>query len=406
MKTKAILIIFIALLAAWGFHFSRTDILKTADPEKQIASPAKGINTEEKKEVTPSSMKTAGIEVVAAGPSIIKMTLEFPGEIEFNRNKVAHIVPRVAGVVSEIRKNLGDKARKNEIIAILESQGLAETKSQYIQSVHRLEFAQASFIREESLWKKKISAEQDYLTSRHQLEEAELARQVAEQKLLSMGLSREDLSMLSIEPEGIVKDREVRTPFIHGLLTRYELRSPIDGTVVDKQVIVGEMVKEDTVIFNITDLSTVWGGISVYANNLNAVRIGQKVTVRTKDMETTGTISYLGPLIGQETRTAKAYVHIPNPKELWRAGLFITVEVVREEITVPVAVPTDAIQTLHNRSVVFVQHNDIFEAQTVELGRSDGKWTEIRSGLSPGELYASKNSFVLKAEMDKAANDR
>lgn len=409
MKSKILLIVLVVLAAAVWLNMPSMQFSKVNDttPEKQTA-PAIKTPSDEKIMLTPESVKNSGIEVATAGSALLKTTLEFPGEIELNKKNLAHVVPRVAGIVTEIRKNLGDKVRRDEIIAILDSQGLAETKSQYIQSVHRLEFAQAKFIREETLWKKQISAKQDYLESRHQLEEAELARQVAEQRLMSIGLSHEDLAALAIEPEGTVKDREVRTPFPHKELTRYELKSPIDGTIIERQVALGETVKEDANIFIVADMSTVLVGLSIYARDLNTIRIGQKVAIKAQalDMKTSGTIFYIGPLVGAQTRTAKAYVSISNAGGLWRPGLFITVDVTREEIKVPVAVPVDAVQTLDNKNIVFVQSSSQFEARAVELGRTDGNWVEIRSGLAPGEKFASKNSFILKAELGKSGAER
>ncbi|WDT73449.1 MAG: hypothetical protein MPW17_22730 (plasmid) [Candidatus Manganitrophus sp.] len=79
----------------------------------------------------------------------------------------------------------------------------------------------------------------------------------------------------------------------------------------------------------------------------------------------------------------------------------MTAEVVQEEVPVPVAVPVDAIQTVEDRPVVFVHDGDHFEARAIELGRRDRQWAEIVSGLSPGESYAARNSFALKAELGK-----
>lgn len=360
-------------------------------------------------EMTPEVAKTAGIEIGTAGPVRMKTILELPGEIGLNKNKVAHVVPRLSGVVTEVRKNLGEDVKKGEVIATLDSRELAEVKTEYIESVHRLEFAQAAFVREESLWKKKISPEQDYLASRHALEEAEIARQSSEQKLLALGLSHTDLALLAIEPEGAVVEREVRTPFVSKALTRYELKSPLDGMIIEKRISTGEAIKEDADIFVIADLSTVWGEMTVYAKDLRTVQLGQKVTVRSKEMgmEATGKVSFIGPLVGEQSRAASAHVDIPNPKGLWRPGLFVSVELMQEEVPVPVAVSADAIQTYRDWNVVFVQYGDQFEARPLDLGRSDGKWVEVVSGLSPGEKYAAKNSFVLKADLGKsgAAHD-
>jgi cobalt-zinc-cadmium efflux system membrane fusion protein len=116
----------------------------------------------------------------------------------------------------------------------------------------------------------------------------------------------------------------------------------------------------------------------------------------------TGTISYVGPLLGEQTRSAKARATLKNPDQRWRPGLFVTVEVVQAEAKVPVAVSADAIQTLGDSPVVFLRSAEMFEARQVELGRSDGNHVEIIKGLAAGDRYAATNSFVLKAELGKA----
>jgi membrane fusion protein, heavy metal efflux system len=354
--------------------------------------------------LSPEALQGAGIDVREAGPARIKTRLELPGEIKLDQDRLAHVVPRFAGVVTAVHKNLGDRVKKGEVIALVDSLELAEAKGQYIESVHRLELAQTSFIREQSLWRNKISPEQDYLNSRHALEEAEIAKQVAAQKLLALGLSHADLATLSIEPEGPVRLHRLRTPFREQMLTCYKIRAPLDGVVIEKHLVLGEAIKEDTAIFMIADLSTVWGEFSVYAKDLNAVRLGQEVTVKSEvlALEATATVSYLGPLVGEETRSARAHVHIPNPEGRWRPGLFVMVEVVQEERRVPVAVAAEAIQTYRDWQVVFAQYGDWFEMRPLELGRSDGQWVEVVRGLSAGERYAARNSFVLKAELGKS----
>ncbi len=350
------------------------------------------------------ALQSSGIEIMTAGPARIKTLLELPGEIKLDQNRLAHVVPRFAGVVTAVHKNLGDRVRIGEVIAIVDSLELAEAKGQYIESVHRLELAQTSFVREQSLWRNKISPEQDYLQSRHALEEGEITKQIAAQKLLALGLSHADLATLSIEPEGPVRLHRLRTPFREQMLTRYEIRAPLDGVVIEKHLVLGEAIKEDTAIFMIADLSTVWGDFSVYAKDLNAVRLGQEVTVKSEVLaiEATATVSYLGPLVGEETRSAQAHVHIPNPDGRWRPGLFVTVEVVQDERRVPVAVAAEAIQTYRDWQVVFAQYGDLFEVRPLELGRSDGQRVEVVKGLSAGERYAATNSFVLKADLGKS----
>ncbi|KFI22895.1 efflux RND transporter periplasmic adaptor subunit [Nitrosococcus oceani] len=342
-------------------------------------------------ELQPGAIKEAGIEIKAAGPAPITTTVALPGEVRYNPRQLAHVVPRVAGVVTEVRKFLGDKVEKGDILAVLESRDLADLKSQYLVTLKRLDLAQEIFEREERLWKEKVSAEQDYLVAKKELAEAQVLMEAAAQKLRALDFSRADLRSMGLESEA--------------LFSRYELKAPFSGEVVEKHLALGEAVTANAKVYTIADLSTVWGEITVYTKDLNKVRLGQEVLVKAVDMSltTSGTVFYVGPLVGQQTRSAKAYVEIPNSEGRWRPGLFITVEVVQEKIEVPVAVKAKAVQTYRNRPVVFVQHGNLFEPRPVVLGRGKGQWVEVYQGLSAGERYAASNSFVLKSELGKSA---
>jgi membrane fusion protein, heavy metal efflux system len=330
---------------------------------------------------------SAGIAVQTAGLATIRSTLQLSGEIQFNQDGVAHVVPRLAGVVVRSVKNLGDQARKGELLAVLESQALADLKSEHLATSTRLELARTTFEREKRLWEEKISAEQDYLAARQALSEAEIAHRTVEQKLLALGLTH----------EAVMRGAA-------GALTRYEVRAPIDGVVIEKHLALGEAVKEDASIFTIADLSTVWAEMTIYPKDLNSVRLGQKVTVRAAALnaEAEGQVAYVGALVGEQTRSATARVTLPNPERSWRPGLFVTLELVQDETEVPVAVPVEAVQSLRDRKVVFGRYGEFFEARPVELGRSDGTWVEVVNGLPAGTQYAAAGSFVLKADLGKA----
>lgn len=341
-------------------------------------------------ELTPDAVQSAGIVIETAGIVQMKTFLDLPGEIGLNIDKVVHVVPILSGVVTAVYKNLGDTVRQGEVIAVLESRELAELKSAYIASLKRLELARSTFDRKERLWKEKISSEKDYLTSRQALAEEEINLQVTTQKLLALGLSQTDLNSI---PEMTGRG-----------LTRYELKAQFDGIVIKKEIAVGEAIKQDTDIFAIADLCTVWVEVTIYAKDLNVVKTGQTVTVKSEalGLKAAGTLTYLGPLVGEQTRTAQGRVVVPNTEGLWRPGLFVTIEIVQEEVSVPVAVSVDAIQTFRDWSVVFVQYGDLLEVRPLELGRNDGRWVEVLHGLSPGERYVARNSFILKADLGKA----
>lgn len=332
---------------------------------------------------------SSGIVIDTVRPRRMTTTIELPAQVKANETRLAHVVPRLSGVVTAVLKQEGDWVRRGELMAVLNSRELADAKSAYLSAAQRLEFTRVTLAREEALWKKKISAERDYLEAKRAFDEAQLAEKLAAQTLVVLGVPRGALSGLTSAPAES--------------MAQFEIRAPLDGRVIERTIAVGEAVTAAEEIFAVADLSTVWVDVTVYAKDLALVREGQDATVRSSDLgiEVAGRVSYIGPLVGQETRAATARIVLANPRGQWRPGLFVTVRLVREATTVPMAVSVNAIQTFRDWQVVFVRHGDWFEARPVDLGRRDGEWVEVKKGLFPGEQYAAANSFAVKAEIGK-----
>lgn len=187
-------------------------------------------------------------------------------------------------------------------------------------------------------------------------------------------------------------------------LAPYEVKSLISGTVIEKHITLGEFVSDQQDIYVIADLSSVWVNVTVYARDLERIRVGQAVTVEAAGIAETaeGKIDYVGPVVGEATRTSIARVVLPNAQGVWRPGLFVTARVRTESVEAPLVVADKAIQNVRDQTVVFVVEGDGFRAQAVTIGRTDGEWTEILSGLRPGQDVAVQNSFILKSELLKS----
>ncbi|MEQ1835825.1 MAG: efflux RND transporter periplasmic adaptor subunit [Candidatus Nitrotoga sp.] len=332
--------------------------------------------------MTDQQVELGGIEMLTSGPARIKSTLQLIGHISFNEDHMVYIVPRLAGVVESVGANAGDHVRKGHVLAVISSQALADLRSELLAAQRRLSLARTTFEREKNLWEEKISAEQDYLQARNAMQEAEIMTQKIKQKLASLG----------------------GTLTTSSNLTRYEIRAPIDGIVMKKQISVGQVLQEDANIFVVADMSTVWAVLTIYAKDLNTVKVGQMATVKATAFEhqSSGSVDHLGGLLGEQTRTAEAHIILPNPKGTWRPGMPVNIELVADETEVPVAVSVDAIQTVRDWTAAFVRYGTFFEARPLELGRSDGQFIEVVKGLNAGERYAAKNSFLIKADLGKA----
>lgn len=335
-------------------------------------------------------IKELGIEVQTAGPGNLDILLRFPGEVVLNADRTAQIVPRLTGVVSEVRKNLGDAVNAGEVMAVIESRELAEAKAKYLAALSRMELAQTNFTRFESLWQKEVIPEKQFLEVKAAFQEAQIELRSTKQKLHAMGFSSQFLKNLPDHPDQS--------------LTRYEILAPFDGTVISKRITLGEMRKEDYEAFLVSDLSSVWVNLNVSQKELSKVKEGQRVTVSTGNgiPDAEGKIAYIEPVVGNKTRSAVARVVLPNPERQWRPGLFVTAKVTVDSKEVALMLPKAAVQTLEGKPVVFVREGEEFEPKPVKIGLSNGSRVEILSGLRAGDQYAAKQTFVLKAELGKS----
>ncbi|MGY4819335.1 efflux RND transporter periplasmic adaptor subunit [Pseudomonas chlororaphis subsp. piscium] len=352
--------------------------------EGEEAQPeAEGHAEEEGKvELSAEQIKAADIQLAAAAPRNLSSLLTLPGEIRFDEDRTSHIVPRAAGVVESVAVNLGQTVKKGELLAVIASQQISDQRSELAAAERRVELARTTFQRERQLWVDQISAEQDYLLARQTLQEAEIALNNARQKMNALSGS---------------------TVLAGG--NRYEMRAPFDGVVVEKHLSVGEVVGETSAAFTLSDLSRVWVTFGVFPKDLNKVRVGKPVRVQSTELGTQvqGTVAYVGSLLGEQTRTATVRVTVPNPDDVWRPGLFVSVQVATDTYQAGVTVPQEAIQTVEDKPAVFVRVADGFQATPVVLGGSEGGFVEIREGLSAGAQVATSGSFILKSELGKGS---
>lgn len=334
------------------------------------------------------AVRDNGIEVVAATAGEIEQTLTLPGEIVLNADRVAHIVPRVAGIVRRVDKNLGDEVAAGEVMAVLESRELAEAKAAYLAAQQRLALAEANQKSAAELHAKKIMPDLEFLTIEKARAEAEIEFQAAGNKLHALGVTELRLQDTAMQATSLVL---------------YELQAPFAGTVVDKHCALGEVLDSTTDAFVLADLSTVWATISVYPQDVPRVRVGQPVRFRAAgdDATATGTISYLAPVANETSRTVSARVDLSNADRRWRPGMFVTATITLDRVPVPVLVPRVALQRVKDEQVVFVAEGAGFEPRTVSIGRENGTCVEIVDGLRPGERYVAQGAVMLKAELGK-----
>jgi cobalt-zinc-cadmium efflux system membrane fusion protein len=335
----------------------------------------------------------AGVVLTQVEPGVIAEQLSAPGVVIADQDRIARVPAKVVGSVAELRKRLGEAVARGEIVAMLDSREVADAKSEWQAALVNCDLQKTLFDRAEKLWTKRISAEQVYLQAKTTAVTARLRLNLARQKLRALGVGDSEIDVL--------RDNDATAN-----LGLYPVRAPIAGRVIERKVDVGAAVggnNDSSELYAIADLSRVWIDLAIPASELNAIREGQKVTLRAPNDESlSGEIIFIGPVLNPETRSARVLAAVDNPGLALRPGGFVNASIAVRETPVALRAPKAALQTVEGKTSLFVRSEKGFVARPVALGRSDARYVEITEGVTGGETIASENSFLLKAELGKA----
>jgi cobalt-zinc-cadmium efflux system membrane fusion protein len=327
-----------------------------------------------------AQVKANGIALDTAGPATLRQRLHLPAQVKVDAERTVALAAPAQGIVHAVLVSPGAVVRRGQALVTIQSPAVAQWRADVASARQRLQLARTTYEREKKLWDERISARQDVEAAATAMKEAEIAAQAAAQHLAALG----------IEAGGGVS----------GTVT---VRAPIAGVVVEKPAVAGQTVDATTPLLTIADLSHVWIEAAVPAGSLGQVGTGMaaQVSVGTQPGEIDGVVSFVGPVLGETTRMAIARIVLANRDARLRPGMLASVDLMGPQAQVPVTVASDAIQTIHEHSVVFVRTPAGFQARDVVPGRSDGKRTEIVRGLPAGAVVAAGGSFLLKADLGK-----
>jgi cobalt-zinc-cadmium efflux system membrane fusion protein len=186
-------------------------------------------------------------------------------------------------------------------------------------------------------------------------------------------------------------------------LQTYTIPAPFDGMVAERNATVGG-VAADQPLYVIVDTTKLHAELSLFPRDAAKVRAGQKVRVTSASggAEFTGTIEAVLPQNSRNTPVLIAHVPVPAGQDAWHPGMGVTGIVTIGSEEVPLAVRTPALQRFRDFTVVYARVGDTYEVRMLELGRQSLEWTEVESGIEPGEIYVSENAFVVRADVEKS----
>lgn len=338
--------------------------------------------------LTPEQLKHVEIKISKASSGKNRQKLEFHGEIKLNADHTAKIMQKVPGFVTKVCAKQGDVVKKGQMLARLSSEKLGEYYSDYYSGKALEEVAKSEFTMAQKLFFNKAMAEKDYLRYKRDYIDAGITRRKAEAVLSSLELDKTHSGHVHGKDKNII-------------CTEYDITSPISGTIVTKDIAVGEKYAEDNtqILFTVSDLNRLWLELKADYYELKQIRQGMSVEVTPLDSteKYCGKVIYVSRLIDETSRKGFIRVELDNRASKLHSGEFamgrITVDSQRTGITVP----RDAVQLVSGETVVFVPAKGSYITKVVTTGESDGKNIEIVSGLAHGDEYVSTGAFQLKS---------
>lgn len=366
---------------------------------------------EDEVRLTEDALRRSGIRIATAKTRTLTTPVSAAARVAFNAESMARVGSLVNGRVRELKVRVGAVVKKGDVLAVVDSLELGEAQSDFLQkraAIENLsplvelaktaqERAQKIFDENQGISLTEVQSRQrEYRAAYGELTSAQAALVAASNRLLLLDMNESDIKALSDSTK------------IH---PTYEIRAPLDGSVIGCDIASGELVGPDKpALFVMADLRTMWVFVDVPEMQSGSISVGLPVDITVTALGAQvvkGKVAYIAPELDPLTRTARVRIQVENEDGRLRAGMFARAEInIKAADGEPiVAVPDDAIQTVEGESVVFVPvagESNTFTKRQVGIGPVVGGMVPVYAGLSDGEKYVVSGSFVLKAELGKA----
>ncbi len=292
----------------------------------------------------------------------------------------AIVTARAAGAVTRLLKRLGDPVRAGETLAVVESRDAAQFAADRTAAAAKLTLAQKALAREQYLFRQKVSARVDLEQA-----EAEAASAAAEARRASVAAGA---ARVTSDGRGVL------------------VSSPITGRVTSENVSLGAYVQPETELMRVADASKIQIEAAVGPTDAQRLSPGDRAIIELPDGRTVeGRVRAVTPGLANDTRSATAVLDVSGSLQ---PGLGVRVRLLPSgggTTSNAIVVPEDAVQTLEGRDIVFVRTAQGFKAQSITIGQRSNGRVEILKGLAAGSQVATKNAFLLKAELGKGAGE-
>jgi cobalt-zinc-cadmium efflux system membrane fusion protein len=354
-------------------------------------------------QISPESQRDVGITVEPAALRSLEVTLAATGIVSEDPSRVAHIRPLARGLIEKIYARLGDRVSAGAPLIEYDNidLGLAigellSARAELQRSLTELEVRRKILERSREMLRAGAVA----LTT-HDLREAEVkdAEAKADGMRATVAKIVEQIRRFGWTDQDLENIPAKQAASGHSV-SHSVLKAPFSGVVTSLHAVGSEVVGPETELLTIADLSSLWVMADVYEKDLAQIRIGKNVRMRvTSYPEETfvGKIAYIADTLDPKLRTAKVRCLVQNESGLLKLEMFATIEIPVEQTVPMLAIQSSSLQQMEGRPVIFVKKSESeFQRREVQTGLESQGYTEILSGLKPGESVVAQGSFILK----------
>ena len=302
-----------------------------------------------------------------------------PGTVTALPNSEATVVARAAGTITRIERRLGDKVKAGDVLAIVDSQEAAAMSSERSIATTKAQLARKIYLREASLFEQGITPRQD-------MESAQSALAVAEAEAQrSISVAR----AANVSEDG----RSVK------------VISPISGKVTMASALLGSYIQPQAELFRVVGDGSVQIEAAVTAADSRQIAVGNKASVLVANRPSVDAIVHsITPTVNDTTRAATVVLKPINSSQSLMIGEGIQVRI-HAKGGIGLSVPEDAVQNIEGKDVLFVRTAEGFLPRPVLVGKRGGGIAQIVSGIEAGVHVATRNAFLIKADMIKSSKE-
>ncbi|MGE5430811.1 MAG: efflux RND transporter periplasmic adaptor subunit, partial [Syntrophomonadaceae bacterium] len=200
------------------------------------------------------SVKQINLSVFAAEEKSVTGTITIPAKLVADQDLEAHVGSPVEGRVQKVLVKLGEHVRKGQILMNIEGIEIGEIKAQFIKARAEYNFADQNLKRQKTLLEQKAGSQKSFLEAQAEYEKARAELNAEDRRIHSVGLSDSDM--------------DVTKEIDSHLAGSIPLRSPIDGIIVERSVVIGQHVDPETNAFRIINSSSLFADGQIYEKDL------------------------------------------------------------------------------------------------------------------------------------------